>query len=336
MKRFFFVMSISLVVTLRTTLESWAISTGSDQLYWQELVPGGANHGDSADEMLKHAALNGGPIQTILTTNANDLGSVSGLSYVPTLQKLYWGSGPYIFRANLDGSDFEHVVFIPTPGNNSDIRGLAFDLANSKMYWADQRQKNIIGSDLNGNNRTTLSTGLEGGDLALDLTTSQFFVTVAGRGPNQEGPYDSISRLNLNGTGQQTIISGIVQLTSIQVDPIAGKVYWVDVGYNAFNDTTIRRANLDGSGVETVLANMPDVIVDFDVDYINKSIYWTSRDEGLIKKSDLNGGHILTIFSGLSEPQAIVLVPEPDSIWLLLVCTFAAIPRCSRSRRYSK
>jgi hypothetical protein len=331
MNSYRFVDIFVLVLALGITTPVDAIAPSTQQLYWQELVPGGANGGSSADDQLRHAASDGTGIQTILTTNANGLSSIAELSYVPTLQKLYWGSGPNIFRANLDGSNLESIVSRPTSGINSNIQGLAFDLPNSTMYWADSLQQTITKSDLNGANRTTtVNTGQQTSELLLDRTNSRLIFVGLGDGGGPERPRDMIERVNLDGTGMQTLVSGIVQLTAIDIDPIANKLYWVDLGYNALNDTVIRRSNLDGTGVETLLSNLPDVIVDMDVDYLNSTIYWTSRDEGKIKKSDLNGGNVQTILSGLSEPQAIlVFVPEPGTATLLL----GAIPILMRRRR---
>jgi len=307
----------------------YALPPSLQQLYWEELIPGGANNGNSADIRLKRGALDGTNTETLLTTNANGLGSIAALSYVPTLQKLYWGSGPNIFRCNLNGTAFENVVFIPTPGNNSDIRGLAFDSASSTMYWTDIRLQTLIRSDLNGGNRVTLTSDVRAGTLALDRATSHLIFATYGVG-GTEGPNDKIERVNQDGTGRQIIVSGGIQLTTLDVDPVAQKLYWVDVGYNALNDTAIRRANLDGTGVEMLFANLPDAIVGIDIDPNENAIYWTSRDEGKIKKAALNGGSIQTILSGLSEPQTILLIPEPSTVVLLM---FGATQQFLRRRR---
>ena len=47
-------------------------------------------------------------------------------------------------------------------------------------------------------------------------------------------------------------------------------------------------------------------------------MFWTSRDDGAIKRADMSGANEQTVVSGLSEPGAIlVVVPEPATLTLL-------------------
>jgi hypothetical protein len=49
------------------------------------------------------------------------------------------------------------------------------------------------------------------------------------------------------------------------------------------------------------------------------AIFWTSRDEGVIKRSNLDGGNVQTLLSGLSQPHAILVIPEPPTFTLSAV-----------------
>lgn len=61
-----------------------------------------------------------------------------------------------------------------------------------------------------------------------------------------------IWRMNLDGTGMETLVSGITDPYSIALNLTAGKMYWADDAGN------ISRANLDGSNVETGFIHVED------------------------------------------------------------------------------
>ncbi len=59
------------------------------------------------------------------------------------------------------------------------------------------------------------------------------------------------------------------------------------------------------SDPQTLAANLPDVIIDIDVDPLHNAIFWTSRDQGAIKESDLNGGNVHTLLAGLRSLRSL-------------------------------
>lgn len=295
-----------------------ALQLSNQTIYWNEVIPGGGPGGNSALTLLNRVNINGGAADTISTNTTSRL---TELAFEPSQQKLYWSVGGFVKRSNPDGSNTENVVTSIVSGQQTGMYGLALNQANSKMYWTDTILKTVNVADFNGANRALLFDGndIRPGQLVLDSVSSRLYFGNHGDGGTPEGPKDKISRINLTGLGFQTVVSGIVQLTGVDIDPIAQKLYWVDLGFNALNDTMIRRANLDGSGVETLLSNLPDVIIDIQVDPSNNALRWTSRDEGLIKMSTLNGGNVQPIFSGLREPHALLIIPEPANVALCLV-----------------
>src|SRR5213596_4159748 len=60
-----------------------------------------------------------------------------------------------------------------------------------------------------------------------------------------------VRRANLDGTGQTTLISGLVGPGGIALDAAGGKMYWTD-GDQVANTGDIRRANLDGTGSQVL------------------------------------------------------------------------------------
>lgn len=70
---------------------------------------------------------------------------------------------------------------------------------------------------------------------------------------------------------QDVITSGLVTPVDIAVDPVSERVYWTE---NSPADFMIFRANLDGTGVEPLVARLtsPSGIA---VDGHDSKIYWT-------------------------------------------------------------
>ena len=69
------------------------------------------------------------------------------------------------------------------------------------------------------------------------------------------------------------------------------------------NSGTIKRANLDGSTIET-LHTGTDFSVGLVVD--NEKLYWSSETNSKIMRSDLDGGNVETIVSSnIDKPRGI-------------------------------
>jgi len=104
---------------------------------------------------------------------------------------------------------------------------------------------------------------------------------------------NTIERANLDGSNRETLVNGVTASLGITVDPIARKMYWVDIGQFVIgvNDEVIRRANLDGSGVETLLTTADGLRhpVDIKVDPVARKIYWADAITQKIYRADLDG-----------------------------------------------
>ena len=80
------------------------------------------------------------------------------------------------------------------------------------------------------------------------------------------------------------------------------KMYWIDEGTNK-----IRRANLDGSQVEDVLARLPDPS-GIALDVAAGKIYWTDRKTDRIQRANLDGSQVEDVVtSGLEGPTGTAL-----------------------------
>ena len=102
---------------------------------------------------------------------------------------------------------------------------------------------------------------------------------------------------------------GLTMPGSIALDPLAGKMYWTDDGTPGEPDGAIRRANLDGSNVETLFSGLPDpvgIALDLDAGYL----YWADRNLGEIYRVRLRNISNLaaeTVVNGLTKPYQIAL-----------------------------
>ncbi|XP_006642533.3 low-density lipoprotein receptor-related protein 5 [Lepisosteus oculatus] len=100
-------------------------------------------------------------------------------------------------------------------------------------------------------------------------------------------------------------INDIRHAIAIDYDPVEGYVYWTDDEVKA-----IRRAQIDGSGAQTLVTtevNHPDGIA---VDWVARNLYWTDTGTDRIEVTRLNGtSRRILISENLDEPRAIVLDP---------------------------
>jgi DNA-binding beta-propeller fold protein YncE len=92
----------------------------------------------------------------------------------------------------------------------------------------------------------------------------------------------------------------------IDVDSIENKVYWYDK-----DDGKIFRANLDGTGIETLITfSGGNDVQGIALDTENGKIYWTDDDSGTISRSNLDGSSSEQIINQ-NGPWGIAVGPIP-------------------------
>jgi hypothetical protein len=263
------ILAISLFVT--STL-AWIPSTPASTIYWSD------------HDAIQRANVDG----TGVTTLVSGLASASplGIAVDTTSGAIYWTAGVNgtIDRANLDGSGAGVLV-----SGLGITDGIAIDSAG-KIYWTDENQGGVHSASADGSNVTTLVSLVNSGGgtagFAIDNATGKMYWGTLGGTlgqANLDGSGVSLNsglgvgaifalavnsvadtiylasgteivRLNLDGTGETTIVSNLsAGATGLAVDAVAGKIYWTEEAAGV-----IESANLDGTGVTTVLSGLSD------------------------------------------------------------------------------
>jgi len=229
---------------------------------------------DAAARRIQRKDVNGGSIETIVQFPSPQ--EAYHVHYDPIGAKFYYlfyaGPGSTFFqRCNLDGSDPENI---PTPSTGFFSVGIEL----RKLYWltsvatstfdyseldgtAHQSHTypfcclqiiEAVGDDLFLGTGGTVGKGVWRAD--ADGANEQF---VHASGQPLDFAYDpvedhlylatdgSIFRMEPDGNGFQEAVSADAAF-HVEVDSVGRKVYWIDDA-----DKVIRRANLDGSNVET-------------------------------------------------------------------------------------
>jgi hypothetical protein len=252
--------------------------------------------------------------------------------------QLYWSQYVYdapidrfsLHRSNLDGSqpvELNHGV-APEP-----YLGLA--VYDGKLLW---------GSDI-GEIHAATTAGEELGrwdgplppavraealGMAYDSATG-----VTYRAGVAAGGERNIERLDAVGNVTTLIETDLFPANlALALDPVNRKLYFG--GYADGSGGVIRRANLDGTDVQSVIATLPLGQHPFDLalDPLGGKMYWTADDpgRGAILRADLDGGNIEDLVTGI-PPGVLALdvaLPEPTAAGLLIAGASAALSRRRR------
>lgn len=126
-----------------------------------------------------------------------------------------------------------------------------------------------------------------------------------------------IWRANLDGTNldHTPLVSNLTYPCTLALDLVHNKMYW---GEGRFSDCRIRRANLDGSGVETVIRGIaePNAIA---IDANAGKIYWTKHGAGYgyVIRMNLDGTGVEIVVPAMEyqTPLGLALDLESGTIY---------------------
>ena len=113
-----------------------------------------------------------------------------------------------------------------------------------------------------------------------------------------------IRRADLDGSNVEDLVTtGLIETEGIDLDVIAGKMYWTDHGTDK-----VQRANLDGTVVEDLVDGLgTGKKVAIALDIWGGKMYYTDVGLKEILRANLDGTNIEALVSGLVEPRGIAL-----------------------------
>jgi hypothetical protein len=284
-----------------------------------------------------------------MTTVAAGLGNIGGLVIDRRTNHIYWNDGFDINRSNLDGSDITRLFHFPPESFRGDI---TIDPLRNHLYFVDGRNNIIYRSDMDGSNAIAVvpargtpnnTTGLS--DLWLDPVSEKLYW-------NYDGAFH---RTNLDGSAEEVLFNAspgldisFVGIGDFEIDPFQGKIYWAHHKMLS-GDSSVRRANLDGSQQETLVSGLwwaNGVALDLPRGkmYFTDSAYIGPTDyDATIRIANLDGSAAQTLInlgpSSIVQPSEITLdtliIPEPATA-LLVIISLLCISYRSHFQRSAK
>ena len=216
-----------------------------------------------------------------------------------------WGHG--LYRANLDGSNKQHVLEVGIHYTSDS----AIDGIGGKIYWTNGESRSpgpgLFRVNLDGSNIEVVARSND--------SIRRFELDTVGRKIYWIGS-KAIRRSNLDGSNVESIyVHGRADPSGgLAVDGGSGKLYWIGSPFIESQEwkTGFYRSNLDGSNVEYIGPVRRELVVD----EVHGKLYWLdaiSREDELgrqfekqgpwrIARSDLDGSNVKTLI-GLSVPK---------------------------------
>lgn len=283
-----------------------------------------------------------GSDRTVLINN--NLGWPNGLTVDKTSSQLLWADAhtERIEVADLNGAN-RHTLVSPVQ------HPYGLTLLDSYIYWTDWQTRSIHRADKStGSNVILVRSNLpglmdiqavdraqplgfnkcgsrNGGCSHLCLPRPSGFSCACPTGIQLKGDRKtcdpspetyllfssrgSIRRISLDTDDHTDVhvpVPGLNNVISLDYDSVHGKVYYTDV----FLDV-IRRADLNGSNMETVIGHGLKTTDGLAVDWVARNLYWTDTGRNTIEASRLDGScRKVLINNSLDEPRAIAVFPR--------------------------
>ena len=234
-----------------------ALDVAGGLMYWT----------DAGNDDIYRAPISGGPVETLISAGLNN---PYGIGIDVCGGKMYWASNGAgeIRRSPIDGGAIEVLVT-----GLSAPRGLALDIKNQMVYWADDGGANVIQrAPMDGGTAETLVTGLSDPQgVALDLENEMVYWA--------DQTTDVIQRARMDGGAVETVVSSPGdQPKGIALDTTLGFVYWADDASGGF----IKKSSIKDGTTETLITglNQPSGIA-LDID--GGGMYWTDFGDDVIR-----------------------------------------------------
>ena len=148
------------------------------------------------------------------------------------------------------------------------------------IYWTDSGTQKIQRAPADGGPVEDIVMDSLPGGIAFDLLQGKMYWTSVIGG--------TIKRTNLDGTGSETIVSGLIRPRGIALGQDPSKIYWTEAHVST---RRIQRANLDGTGVEQLVTENG---YPYAIAVGSMRMYWANCGDlpaSHIKRADLDGSH---------------------------------------------
>ena len=260
------------------------------------------------------ANLDGTDIEMLLTSyEPFDLAIDEGAGKIYWLYQ-YTKNPPMLGQANLDGTDEKKVIVWDNenPHDTDYIPpvAIAINADAQKVYFI--RDRAIQTADTDGSDI----------QVVLELERNDFFRGIAvdpksGKVYWSEPNMGTLYRANLDGSDVEIIVQQN-RVGAMTLHRGNAKVYWE----NGLQDTTVHRANFDGSGHEVVWKTSPRQFFGIDVHESRGHIYWASvnrwksEKRGEILRANLDGTAVESIIAkGIEHPKGIAVDELDEKIY---------------------
>ena len=194
--------------------------------------------------------------------------------------KLYTGtsSNNLLRRSNEDGSNIITLV------SSEDIRYIGIDQHDNLLFWSTFT--GFRRSDLNGNNKTTISTSGFVPAFDVDDVNKKLYLAKS----------NGLFRCNYDFSSLELLIP--VSGTSIAVDPVNTNSIYYSIQHPS-SGNNIFRANLDGSNIESIfLTSDSGRVYSLEIDLIHSYLFLHNVNSDIIRKIDTAGNDLGIIGSG--------------------------------------
>ncbi len=314
-------MPLKRLMWITVVLFSSSAIAGVPSIYW-------TNQGT---RKVSRADLDGSNAEDI-AHNSFDAQQRIGFTVASEVGHIYWVGGRGIYRANLDGT--ERDIFVRCQDDLCRIFGLIVLPKTGKLVWIEEIGNNayLRSVAIDGTNAVTIrqvgddSDGLIADDQAKAVywaeadkirryafETGQVSTLIELNGPNVRSfTLDVAANVvcwivelelwcaSLEGGQPELLAGGLPYYTSDPaLDAVSGYVYWGEPATR-----TIRRASLDGAGIEIAIDDTGLIWpVRVQIDLVEKKVLWS--DGGGIRRANLNGsdGQTLVVIDRTADYQ---------------------------------
>jgi DNA-binding beta-propeller fold protein YncE len=185
-----------------------------------------------------------------------------------------------------------------------------------KVYWTDVAAGTISRSNTDGTHVEVMISRLNSPrGIAVDVTSGFMYFTMSSLSAGDSG---KVTRADLDGSNLQVLVDGLHVPRGIALDVEDGRMYWSDYGGGT---TLLKRANLDGSDVQTIVFDAE--AYELALDLRQRKVYWThvNNDTGgvghrQIRRAGLDGSNVETVLDDLGTPDGVALdVPNRKMYW---------------------